>query len=55
MKVYVLVEVIYDSPETPNASVFASKADAEVRQVALIAENSDSDQYICELIETIVQ
>lgn len=51
MTVYVLIELIYDDPESVTARVFSSMEAARIAQTKVIAENDDSDAYLA-LIQT---
>jgi hypothetical protein len=56
MKVYVLVEVVYDSPENPGATVYSTREAAEAARDKAMAEiGEDNDRYIAEIIETAIQ
>ncbi len=51
MTVYVLIELVYDDPETVIVKVFSSMEAARIAKAEAIAEIGDSDAYLV-LIQT---
>ena len=56
MKVYILVDMLFDTPENYGIRVFATREKAEEAYGAAIADNGgESDEYLCEIEEREVE